>query len=243
MELLGFNNPQVQRLRRLLGRRSARWEERAFVVEGVTLLAEAIRGGWVVEAQYVAPGCTPVAGPPVCWLGPGVAERVASTETPHPVMAVVKMREESVPAAVRLALVCVGIADPGNLGTILRSAEAAGCDVVALTVGTVDPYSPKTIRASAGAIFHVPVLTDIDPRALGVELVGTSSHSGERYTDADLGGALAIVIGNEAHGLSADVSIDRWVTIEQAGRSESLNAAMAATLLVFEARRQRRAST
>ncbi len=242
MELLGFTNPQVQRLRRLLGRRSARWDERAFVVEGATLVAEAVSAGWVVEAQFVAPGAAPVEGTPVCWLGPGVAERVASTESPQPVLAVVKMREPEAPIALDLAVVCVGIADPGNLGTILRSAEAAGCDVVALTPGTVDPYSPKTVRASAGALFHVPVITEVDPRSLGVELIGTSSHGGMNYTEADLRGPLAIVIGNEAHGLPDDVSIDRWVTIEQAGRGESLNAAMAATLLVFEALRQRRAA-
>lgn len=247
MEPLGFTNPQIQRLRRLLGRRSARREEGAFVVEGATLISEAVRAGWEVEAQFVAPGGSPVDGVPVRHLAAGVLERVASTDSPQSLLAIVRL-----PAADSVGLtnasgrpaerivVCAGVADPGNLGTILRSAEASGFDLVALTPGTVDPYSPKTVRASAGAIFHVRVLVDVDANALGVPLVGTSSHRGEVYTESDLSGPLGIVIGNEAHGVPDDVAVDRWVTIPHGGRSESLNAAMAATLLVFEVMRQRR---
>lgn len=242
IEPIGFTNPQVQRLRRLSGRRSARRDEGAFVVEGAMLVAEAVRAGWDVEVQFVAPGGQPVDGPPVCELATGVLERVASTESPQPVLAIVRMKAAAVVPPFPVALVGAGLADPGNLGTILRSAEAAGFDLVALTPGSVDPYSPKTVRASAGALFHVPVLIDVDPRSLGVELIGTSSHQGTPYTEADLSGPLALVIGSEAHGVPSDVPIDRWVTIPHAGRSESLNAAMAATLLAFEVRRQRAAS-
>jgi TrmH family RNA methyltransferase len=240
MEPLGFTNPHVQRLRRLLGRRSARWDEQAFVVEGLVLVSEAISAGWDVEAQFVAPGGTPVPGVPTRYLADGVMERVASTETPQSVLAVVRMRTASVPSPLRRVVVCAEVADPGNLGTILRSAEAAGFDLVALTSGSVDPYSPKTVRASAGAIFHVPVLVDIEPTRLGLNLVGTSSHHGEPFTEADLSGPVAIVIGNEAHGVPDSVHVDRWVTIPHDGRAESLNAAMAATLVVFEVMRQQR---
>jgi TrmH family RNA methyltransferase len=210
------------------------------VVEGPTLVAEALSAGWDVEAQYVAPGGRPVDGSPVRWLAEGVLERVASTEAPQPVLAVVRMPDAPAVAGHQRVVVCAGIADPGNLGTILRSAEAAGFDAVACTPGTVDPYSPKTVRASAGALFHVPVLVDCDPAALGLALVGTRAEGGEPYTEADLRGPLALVIGSEAHGVPADVAVDRWISIPHAGRSESLNAAMAATLLVFEVARQRR---
>jgi TrmH family RNA methyltransferase len=242
MEPLGFTNPQIQRLRRLLGRRSSRWDEGAFVVEGSVLVGEALRAGWDVEAQYVAPGAVPVEGVPCRLLAPGVLERVATTESPQPLLAVVRMRTSVVPAGADPVLVAAGVADPGNLGTILRSAEAAGFAAVALTPGTVDPFSPKTVRASAGAVFHVPVLTDVDPTGLGLELIGTSSHQGEPYTQADLTGPLALVIGNEAHGVPPELPVSRWVTIDHAGRAESLNAAMATTLLVFEVLRQRRAA-
>jgi RNA methyltransferase, TrmH family len=196
-----------------------------------------VRGGWSVEAQYVAPGGAPVADVPVRELAPGVIERLATTETPQPLLAVVRMRAERPPGGATRIVVCAGIADPGNLGTILRSAEAAGFGLVACTRGTVDPYSPKTVRASAGAIFHVPVLVDADPTALGVPLVGTKATGGEPYTAVDWSGPLGLVIGSEAHGVPADLPIDRWVSIPHAGRAESLNAAMAATLLVFEAQR------
>jgi TrmH family RNA methyltransferase len=239
MEPLGFTNPQVQRLRRLLGRRSSRRDEGAFVVEGATLIGEAVRAGWSVEMQFVAVGAEPLPGLPTRWLAPGVLERVASTEAPQRVMAVVTLPAPTAVLGHTLVVLCVGVADPGNLGTILRSAEAAGFDAVALTPGSVDPYAPKTVRASAGAIFHVPVLLDVEPSDLGLPLVGTSSHRGTPYTEADLQGPLAVVVGNEAHGVHEDLPIDRWVTIPHAGRSESLNAAMATTVVVFESLRQR----
>jgi len=240
MEPLGFTTPQIQRLRRLLGRRSARYDEGVFVVEGAVLIGEAVRAGWEIEAQYVAPGGTGVAGLPTRPLADGVLERVASTESPQPVLAVVRMRPPAPPTSPRRVVVCAGVSDPGNLGTILRSAEAAGFDLVALTPGSVDPYSPKTVRASAGAVFHVPILTDAEPTTLGVELIGTSSHEGEPFTDADLTGPVGVVIGNEAHGVPADLPVARWITIPHEGRAESLNAAMAATLVVFEVMRQQR---
>ncbi len=240
MEPLGFSNPQIQRLRRLLGRRSARWGEGAFVVEGATLVAEAVRAGWEVEAQFVATGAQAVPGIRTYELAAGVLERVASTESPQPVLAIVRMQHPAPAAEYQRVVVCAGVSDPGNLGTILRSSEAAGFDLVALTPGSVDPYSPKTVRASAGAIFHVPVLVDAEPARLGVELIGTSSHLGNPFTETDLTGRVGIVIGSEAHGVPNDVHVSRWVTIPHLGRSESLNAAMAATLLVFEVMRQQR---
>lgn len=238
MEPLGFTNPQIQRLRRLIGRRSSRRDEGAFVVEGAVLIDEARRAGWDVEVQFVAPGGVPVVGIPVRDLADGVIERVASTESPQPVIAIVRMRDVPTVASPRRVLVCAGISDPGNLGTIIRSAEAAGCDLVALTPGSVDPFSTKVIRASAGAVFHLPIITDVDPGALGVELIGTSSHRGDDYRSFDLSGAVGIVVGSEAHGIPDDVPVHRWLTIPHAGRSESLNAAMAATLVVFEVMHQ-----
>jgi TrmH family RNA methyltransferase len=133
------------------------------------------------------------------------------------------------------------LSDPGNLGTLLRSAEAAGLDAVVLTPGSVDPYNPKVVRASAGAIFHTPVVgaTLADVQSSGLRLVGSSSHRGERHDRIDWTGRCAIVLGNEAHGLPDDAPVDEWVRIEHRGRAESLNAAMAGTILVFEAARHR----
>jgi TrmH family RNA methyltransferase len=175
-------------------------------------------------------------------LAAGVLERVASTQTPQPVLAEVRIRCAEVPARASLVLVADRIADPGNLGTILRSAEAAGFDAVVPTVGTVDPFNPKVVRASAGALFHVPVTAEVEPAALaalGLSLVGTSAHQGVPYTEADLCRPVVLVVGSEAHGVGDDVPVGGWITIPHAGRAESLNVAMAATLVCFEARRQR----
>jgi TrmH family RNA methyltransferase len=176
-------------------------------------------------------------------LAAGVIERVASTESPQPVLAVVRIPEsERDLATAGFVVVADRIADPGNLGTILRSAEAAGVDMVVLTAGSVDPFNPKVVRASAGALFRVPVLnTDLAAaRAAGLRTIGTSSHRGTAHTAADLTGRIALVVGNESRGLPDDAGVDEWVTIRHHGRAESLNVAMAATVLCFEAARQRK---
>jgi TrmH family RNA methyltransferase len=213
-----------------------------FVVEGPVLIGEAVAAGWTIEAEYVAPGSSPISSAPSFELADGVLERVATTERPQPNLAVV-----TIPTAQRdlrgseLIVVCDQLNDPGNLGTILRSSEAAGVDAVVLTPGSVDPYNPKVVRASAGALFHVPVLTSTldEVRSAGYRLLGTSSHLGRRHTEADWSGHVALVLGSEAHGLADDAPVDDWVRIEHHGRAESLNVAMAATLLAFEAARQR----
>jgi TrmH family RNA methyltransferase len=261
MSALAFNNQRVQQLRRLIGRRSSRHDEGRFVVEGPVLVAEAVAAGWECEAQFVAEEADGVVEPGVAGAGPvielaeGVLGRVASTQTPQNPIAIVKMRDhgaaQDLLARASFVVVLDRIADPGNLGTILRSAEASGVDLVVLTSGSVDPYNPKVVRASAGALFHVPVVeaTLEDVSASGFVTIGTSSHdapdrSVEAYTDADLTGRIALVMGNEATGLPEEWSdaagpVQRWVTIPHVGRSESLNVAMAATVLVFEAARQR----
>jgi TrmH family RNA methyltransferase len=243
-EPLGFTSTTIRRLRRLHGRRSSRSEEGVFVVEGATLVAEAVAAGWDVEAQFVAPGVEPVAGAGPAWpLAPGVAERISATTTPPGLFAVVRARPLDATALATASLVVVAdrLADPGNLGTILRSAEAAGADAVVLTPGSVDVLNPKVVRASAGALFHVPVaVADLEAvRAAGLRLVGTSSHRGTPHTSCDWTGRVAIVLGNEAHGLDPDAPVDEWVRIEHRGRAESLNVAMAATVLCFEAARHR----
>jgi TrmH family RNA methyltransferase len=212
-------------------------------------VAEAVAAGWEVEAQYVAAGVAPVeVGGPVFELRRGVAERISATETTPGLFAVVRARLASAAVLGGAGLVVVAdrLADPGNLGTVLRSAEAAGVDAVVLTAGTVDPLNPKVVRASAGSLFHVPVVAPAsldDVRAAGLRLLGTSSHRGTPHTDADWRGRVAIVLGGEAHGLPDDAAVDGWVRIEHHGRAESLNVAMAATVLCLEAARQRHPST
>lgn len=212
-------------------------------------MTEAVAAGWDVQAQFVAPGGQPVAGAgTVHRLAPGVIEKVATTETPQPMMAIVSRRASTVDVLRTATFVVVAdrISDPGNLGTILRSAEASGAGAVVLTPGTVDPTNPKVVRASAGSIFHVPIVDDLPLADLAdhaLVRLGTSSHLGRDFTTTDLTRRVAIVLGNEAHGLGDDAPVDEWITIPHLGRSESLNVAMAAAVLCFEVARQRRVAS
>jgi TrmH family RNA methyltransferase len=220
-----------------------------FVVEGPSLVAAAADHGWEIESVFTAAGHRPerTFAAESYELGPGVIERVASTEAPQPVLAVVRRRTTAVAALAGRTFVLVGdrIADPGNAGTMLRSAEAAGADAVVFTAGSVDVFNPKVVRSSAGALFSIPALVvDVDLDEVlavpGLRSFGTSSHAGSVYSEVDFLAPVALVLGNEAHGLDGHTHVDEWVTIPHAGRAESLNVAMAATVLVFEVARQRR---
>jgi TrmH family RNA methyltransferase len=258
MSALAFNNSKVQQLRRLLGRRSFRYDEGLFVVEGPVLTAEAVAAGLDCQAQFWPEGVDdsiPGAGL-VHPMADGVLERVASTEHPQPPLTLVAIPDSAQDSAALFAdasfvLVLDKISDPGNAGTVIRSAEAAGADLVVLTPGSVDQYNPKVVRSSAGALFHVPVVTATIEEVAdsGLELFGSTSHNianrrTAAYTSADLTGRIALVMGNEAAGLPEEWTdsvgpINHWITIPHSGRSESLNVAMAATVLAFEAARQR----
>ncbi len=248
---MAFTSNRVQRLRRLCNDKAERAQENAFVIEGATLIDEAIRAGIAIESQFVAPGASPCsgAGSAVNDLAVGVMERIASTASPQPVIAIalkpkLDITDLALATNAQWIVVVDKISDPGNLGTILRSAEAAGATAIALTSGTVDAFSPKVVRASAGALFNIPVYEGVtieEISEMGFALWGSSSHemhNSSDFTVADLSGKVAIVLGNEAHGLSPNMKLDGWLTIPHAGRGESLNVAMAATLLCFEVKRQ-----
>lgn len=210
-----------------------------FVVEGLGLLEQAMQAGWAIESCYVAAAASIDIDLEVHELAPNVLERVASTDSPQPVLAVVKMRPAQIPAGATFVLVADRLADPGNAGTIIRSAEAAGADAVVFTPGSVDPYNSKVVRASAGSLFRLPTVEATLESLGGFRRLGTSSHRGDLYTDPVYHGRVAVVVGNEAHGLDDDAAVDQWITIPHAGRAESLNVAMAATVIAFEVARQR----
>ncbi len=222
------------------------------MIEGPTLVAEAIAAGIELDAVYVdeavgsPDGCDPT------WVTTGVLAKVLDTVSPRPVAAVAVIApartDDLIATATRTArpiIVLDQVNDPGNAGTILRAAEAAGAAGAVFTEGSVDPWSPKTVRSSAGSSFRLDVaLAQLDELA-PLELVGTAAQADQSHLDADLSGPIAIVMGNEARGLDPALGrhgapIDRWVRIEMEGRTDSLNVAMAATVLLFEAMRQRR---
>lgn len=231
------------------------------MLEGAKLLDLALDAGATVESVYVGPGGgddevvarAQRLGVPVRMLAEGVLERVADTVTPQPVLAVAGVVDVDLAtlSAATFVVVCVDIRDPGNLGTVLRVAEGAGADGVICCQGSVDPYNPKTVRASAGALFAVPVVNGGGAREVleqmarwEVRRLGTRSAGGRAYDSVPLAGRVALVLGNEAHGLDDELAsaLDDELSIPMAGRTESLNVATAAAVLCFEVARQRRAA-
>lgn len=237
------------------------------MLEGTKVISEALDAGVALEAVFVAPGDDSVrpllqraldAGVRVHALQAGLIERVADTVTPQPVMAIAPWVDVPLDAVrdADFIVVCVDLRDPGNAGTVLRSAEAAGASAVVFCDGSVDVFNPKTVRASAGSLFHVPVVnggaaTDVLQTLgeWGVHRLGTVACDGESipfgrpvdaYDEIDLTRSVALVLGNEAHGLPDDLPLDGGVTIPMAGSGESLNVGMAAAVLCFEVARQRR---
>ncbi len=183
-------------------------------------------------------------------LGPGVVERVADTVTPQPLLAIVRTPEATLDdlAAATFVVVCVDVRDPGNAGAVIRSADAAGADGVVCCAGTVDPFNPKTVRASAGSVLHLPVVAGDDPSDVldelhrrGMRRLAAVAHGGTPYEEVDFTAPLALVLGNEAAGLPDALGerIDGRVTIPMAGRAESLNVSMAAAVLSFAVLRAR----
>jgi TrmH family RNA methyltransferase len=184
--------------------------------------------------------------------GRSVLAALSETRTPQGVVAVARMPDGTaeVPADADLVLVLAGVSDPGNAGTLVRSAVAAGAGAVVFTEGSVDPLGPKTVRASAGALFHTTILRDVaveevttDLRSRGLLVVGAAVQ-GEPIDRLDLTGPVAFVLGNEAWGLPEELSLglDAVASIPMPGPTESLNVGVAGSILLFEAVRQRRAA-
>jgi RNA methyltransferase, TrmH family len=239
------------------------------VAEGAELIRCALESGHAVESVYVSPeGAADVAIRRVCDhaaaggvrvfpLAAGVLERVADTVTPQPVMAVLPMFDDSAPdgSAARpasLIVVLVDVRDPGNAGTVLRSADASGADAVVFAGDSVDPYNPKTVRSSAGSLFYVPFavrdvpVTSVASRLAehGYRTLGTVVRGGEDYAAVDWSLPTALFLGNESSGLDPGLceALAGTVAIPMAGRAESLNVGVATAVMCFEALRQRRAA-
>jgi len=172
-------------------------------------------------------------------------ERALTTRTPQPIVAVAPVLDATAAGVAERAretglpvVVLGGVSDPGNAGTVIRSAAAAGAAGVLLTQGSVDPMNPKCVRATAGALFALPVAMVDDLAALGLTTVGAVA-GGLSPDEVDLSGPVALVLGAEAAGLPEGELFDTEVALPLDGGVESLNVAMAATVLLYEARRQR----
>lgn len=232
----------IKRLKRLMTKKG-RQESGQFLVEGEHLVDEAIRAGRLVQLivgeSYSPKSSWRLDQMPVLELADHVADILSETEKTQGVFAVVNM--SPVERKMKHVLVLDRIQDPGNLGTMIRTADAAGFDTVLLGKGTVDPYNAKAVRATQGSLFHVNVRTvDLletlpELKSDGFHIYGTALAKAKSYDQVDFGDNVALVIGNEAQGVHADVLAlcDTRVHIPMLGDVESLNAAVAAGILMY----------
>jgi TrmH family RNA methyltransferase len=262
-------NARLKELRRSL---SNPGREGLAAIEGPILIAEALRAGMrihcVLAAQETEGLLAALRLPQqseILLFPRTILEPVLTTETPQPIAALIEVPRwtwdqlltgcpsrgrdavsHSAANRTPLVLILAGLQDPGNLGTVLRSAEAFGATGILSLVGTVSEWNPKALRASAGSVFRVPIVRAVPEalaqlRSAGIRILTTTARQAEPVTAVDLTGPTAIIIGNEGNGVPRELAgqTDAAVTIPCPGPVESLNAAVAASVLLYEAARQR----
>ena len=260
---------------RKLARRQERARTGAFLVEGPDVIREALpyleRVFATAEAVRLHGDLLArvrAAGAQVVEVADDVLASLADTVTPQGLVGVASLPAPGLDAmldeigritAAPLLVVLSEVRDPGNVGAIIRSADAGGADAVVLTTGSVDPGNPKAVRASAGSLFHLPVVTEVDGndlvaacRTRGIQLVAAAPRGAVPFTRVDLTRPTALVFGNEAHGLSdallgacdvaAAAPIHAGPRAGRSGSAASLNLAATVAVFVYEAARQREAA-
>jgi RNA methyltransferase, TrmH family len=256
--LTSEKNPKVASAVRLK-KRALREEDRRFLVEGAQAVGEALAEEGRILALFVTDDLDPLAvraregGVHVDQVTERVMERLTSTVTPQGVVGIAPFVDVGIDQIAGPGPVAVlhEVRDPGNAGTILRSADAAGAAGIVFAGDSVDAYNPKAVRASAGSVFHVPVVRGTSTsealatlRARGFAVVAMDMHGEQDLFEAVLPPSTAFVFGNEARGLPPEIleAADLRVRVPHPGRAESLNLAAAATVCLFECVRRGRGS-
>lgn len=256
-----LSNPQIKNIIQLQKKSKARTEQKAFVTEGIKMFEEAKAGGYLIKAyvsesyyeekrkedgQYFNGFAYEV-------VADGVLKEASDTLTPQGIMAIVQKPDFSLDGILsdpKANLVLLeDIRDPGNLGTIVRTAEGAGVTGIILTKTSVDMYNPKVIRSTMGSIYRMPFVyvedfkeTIIKLKQKNISIYAAHLKGIKNYDDINYKEKCGILIGNEANGLSDEIAAlsDEYIKIPMSGSVESLNAAIAAAILMYEVYRQRR---
>ena len=248
-------NAQIKNLIQLQKKSKARREQGVFVAEGIKMYREA--PGELVEKVYISKSFAEKAEIPGLRDAEVVEDRVfqsaADTKTPQGIMAIVRQQhyqaEEIMQGETPLLLILENIQDPGNLGTIIRTAEGAGVTGIIMSSDTVDIYNPKTIRSTMGSVYRMPFAYESDMKAVmqelrqrGIKTYAAHLKGVHNYDEPDYRTGCAFLIGNEGNGLTETLAeqAEEYIRIPMSGQVESLNAAVASALLMYEANRQRR---
>lgn len=254
--ITSVKNSRIKDIRALQTSPKARREAQVFVVEGVRLAEEAAAAGWKTRLCLFTEGLIPRGQKLVDDLGKDgvecilVAEHVmksaSDTQTPQGVLLVVEQKVLPIPPQPDFVLVLDQVRDPGNTGTLLRTAKSAGVQAVLFTPGSTDAFAPKVVRSAMGAHFSLPIQTlpENELAAFAEEhhmaVWAAAADADQAYNQVDLAAPLALVIGSEAHGVSHQLlQSAAGLRIPMPGGGESLNAAIAGAVLMFEVVRQR----
>ncbi len=255
--ITSLHNPRIVDVRKL-AQRKHRQQQGQFLVEGLSLLAQALDAGARPASVFYCPDII-ADGPTAALLARferanvdliavsrPVLESLCERDTPEGLVATFALFESTLDDLALtendLVLVLDRLQDPGNLGTLIRTADAAGAAAVILIEPCVDPFDPKTVRGSMGSLFNLPIVRTSDVEALfaklgqcGLRIVGADAHDGIMWGEGVLRGGVALLLGNEARGLSADVGahVDARACLPIAGKAESLNVAVAGGILMY----------
>lgn len=241
---------------RKLKERKYRFKENKYIIEGFRLVQEAFKANCNIEYLIVNEHGRDkindylqeyVDSIKIYELKDDLFSQLVSTENTQGIIAVVNINNSIKDIKGDFYLLCDKVQDPGNLGTIIRTAHAAGVDAIILTKGTVDIYNDKTIRSTMGSIFYVPIIYDNDLSFLkklkddGFSLVATSLEESKNFFDEDLSGNIILSVGNEGNGISDEIFelADKKVKIPMPGGAESLNVGVATSIILFEKVRQK----
>ena len=234
-----------------------------YFVEGIRFVSDAIDNGQTIEKVIVSDKLEGLNGGKEliervsalcenCFLVPEkIFKEISDTQTPQGILAVLKKRAfelEEVIEQGSSVVILDSLQDPGNVGTIIRTADAAGISAVILSKGCVDLFSPKVLRSTMGSVFHMPIFEGLSIKEtidlfkqLGYKVIASHLDGTNNYYDEELTGKCAIIVGNEANGISQETAAmaDKLVKIPMPGRAESLNASVAASIMIYEMVRQK----
>lgn len=250
------DNSFYKSLKKLKEKRFRQKEEK-FILEGFRLIDEAIKADMEIEFLILSTSSKEklentnlkdkINDDKIVILLDNLFNQLTSTENPQGIIAIVKNKKLKLNIDGSFFLVCDKVQDPGNIGTIIRTAHAAGVDAIILTKGTVDIYNDKVIRSTMGSMFYIPIFYDDEKFSIIKELkeknfslVTTSLSDSKNFFDEDLKGKIILAVGNEGNGISDELFelADKKVKIPMPGGAESLNVAIASSIILFEKVRQ-----
>lgn len=265
MKRIESSKNQLVKLTKKLLTAKYREESGLMLLEGMRLIETALQAGLIFKYLFINQrifndkrwnslnSCLKGLKIDIYLVSDNIIKETSSTDSPQGILAVVKIPSTKLVHIISdskpLILIIDQVRDPGNLGTIIRSADAAGCSGIICGKGTVDLGNPKVLRSSMGSVFHLPIIpvedlreTIIKLKKRGIEVIAADTKGDSYYYDLDLNKPTAIILGNEAEGISSEslTTVDRVAKIPMIGKAESLNVAIAASLFLYEAVRQRR---